>query len=64
MRTYAPSGVDSSVAGKVAFVATGAGASPSNRTNQMDPVGSAWGRLWIVWRIHTPSPPSGRAALM
>ena len=57
-------GARDSAAGKVAFVAIGAGASASKSTNQIEAVGSALGRLWIVWRIHTPRPPSGRAALM
>ena len=56
-------GTDSSLAGTVTLVARGPAASRSNSVNQIEPVGSAPGRLWTVWRIQIPEPPPGRQAL-
>ena len=36
----------------------------SKYVNQIDPLGSCPRRLWTVWRIQMPRPPSGRQALM
>ena len=58
-----PSGTESSAAGTVTFVARGPSASRSKRTNQIEALGSAPGRLWTVWRIQSAWPPPGRAAL-
>ena len=59
-----PFGTESSLAGTVTFVARGPAAWRSKKTNQIEAVGSAPGRLWTVWRIQTPRPPPGSQALM
>jgi hypothetical protein len=61
-RIQEPSGALSSAAGTVTLVARGPFASRSKRTNQIEAVGSAPGRLWTVWRIQIPWPPPGRQA--
>ena len=63
-RIQSPAGASSCAAGTVTLVARGPAASRSKRQNQIEPFGSAPGRLWTVWRIQTPCPPSGRQALM
>ena len=63
-RIQEPAGADSSAAGTVTLVARGPSASRSKRTNQIEALGSAPGRLWTVWRIQIPCPPPGRQALM
>ena len=57
-----PFGTDTSLAATVTFVACGPGASRSKSVNQIEPVGSAPGRLWTVWRIQIPRPPPGAHA--
>ncbi len=63
IRIQDPTGADSSAAGTVTLVARGASASRSKRTNQIEALGSAPGRLCTVWRIQIPCPPPGRQAL-
>ncbi len=61
-RIQEPAGVVNRPAGTVTLVARGAAASRSKSVNQIEPVGSPRGRLWTVWRIQIPRPPSGRHA--
>ena len=61
---HKPTGAESCAAGTVTLVARGASASRSKRTNQIEALGSAPGRLCTVWRIQIPWPPPGRQALM
>jgi len=56
------SGTESPLEGTVTLVARGAPASRSKSVNQIEPVAFAPGRLWTVWRIQIPRPPSGRQA--
>ena len=63
-RIQEPGGADSSLAGTVTLVARGPAAARSKRTNQIEALGSAPGRLWTVWRIQIPRPPPGSQALM
>ena len=63
-RIQEPGGADSSAAGTVTLVARGPSAARSKKTNQIEALGSAPGRLWTVWRIQIPRPPPGSQALM
>ena len=63
-RIQEPTGAESWRRRTVSFVARGPSASRSKRTNQIEALGSAPGRLWTVWRIQIPRPPPGRQALM